>query len=372
MELQAQIRKVCQRWKWRQDKPPFSPAELITMALVATNSSRWEINILDWIDRNFSYYSGVSDVKSWNARSIMHDHDRDVATLKEYLITGFREFELPANRCLMFESETLELAWRVSIPDARLYLQVPLGLNKGTFAFLQLPAELRNTIYEMVMHYPPSGIYPAVNAGSEASTFRPISKDSRYHGEPVPLDSLSYLKDSAAHFYYIQSAQKALSLLLVNKQIYEEALPFFYRLNIFTFTSVTTMAGFLKKLPSSRQRYIRDLAFSYGPGEGKFAESAFQALASMENLSKLHVDIVESKWLHRQPDKKILRLPGLGTLRKIRVEEVVFSKHCPKVAALLKAELESSPAQKRKAGEMEDEGERQDSETEKAKRLRFC
>jgi hypothetical protein len=170
-----------------------------------------------------------------------------------------------------------------------------------------------------------------------------------------------------------------LSLLLVNKQIFEEAFTHFYRLNLFYFFNVRELDGFLRGMPVYRRQHLSQLAFRYRPGDAEVAISAFRYLASMPNLRKLYIYISEPSWTyaylckrHNHTLEKFdpLKIPGLQILRSIRgLDEVVFDEDCPTIAAYLKPEMERKDSQKRKRKQAEVSTRRSLARAAKSKRI---
>ena len=150
-------------------------------------------------------------------------------------------------------------------------------------------------------------------------------------------------------FFFRDYSQGMLSLLLVNKQIYEEAYMLFYYLNTFYFRRAQKLEDFLQVLPPSRRQHLAQIAFKYTPVDANWAAAALSSVASLPKLRKLYIEIDEPYWREHNPVGEYpkpdefdpLKIPGIQALRSVRVlDEVVFSGDCPTITAYLKPEME--------------------------------
>jgi hypothetical protein len=60
-ELQTQVRMTIKPWKMSDQEPPFSPGVLIAMALIISDGTMKEGEIIDWIEQTFKYYRPSPD-----------------------------------------------------------------------------------------------------------------------------------------------------------------------------------------------------------------------------------------------------------------------------------------------------------------------
>lgn len=268
-ELQKLAKQVLLPWKSQKVKPPFSPVELLTLALGSTSKDLTEREILRWIKVNFHYY------RLLEKRSSMDPERLAFSSLDE----GFQAYKAPTQKDQGGSSG--DVVWKISPDEARVYLQQRYGYKpSGAFRFLDLPSESRAVIYDMVFQYPTSGLwfihrdYP----------FQIMTKDLK-----MPFSFAKWTKQITWPHPgpYTQSMGEALKLLLVNKQIFDEASPSFYRLNLFYCDSTCRAYNFLQKLPSYRRQQITQFAFEYGPYDTEYASRLFDYLASLPNLQRL-------------------------------------------------------------------------------------
>lgn len=199
------------------------------MALVIKGQPMQENGIIDWIEESFKFY-----------RHVLYDDFH-----YERLYSAFGKFEVPAVK------NYDDGSWEVCIDEARVYLGHLLGPKaRGTFPFLDLPPELRNTIYQMVLQFPRSGLMFDTNFGTHPELFRILTKDK---SQPFSGSAWKATRTWAGSGPYRQSARKALSILLVNKQILAEALSCFYHNNLFCLWGTESCFAFLSRLPLSRR-----------------------------------------------------------------------------------------------------------------------
>ena len=340
-DLQTKVRAVIIPWTSSDQEPPFTPPDLLTMALILNNRTMDESEILDSVERNFRYYRILvaNAPRYWHDDEFEHGESRTFKDLEasNEMSVGFNSYVIPA-----IATSTGEFT--LCINEARIYMQQRFGPSPdGDFPFFRLPAELRSVIYDMVFQYPIGGLLVPYGGGVFETMTQSLT-------EPFSTAAWHGRKWWSHHGYYTQSFSNVLQLLLVNKQIHEEAFPCFFRLNLFYFATCRAAYDFLNGLVPYRRQHISRIAIHYSRRDTEYGPRVFDYLASLPNLQKLYVNIDEDKWnrpfIGKQID--ILKIPGLEKLRKVGVEEVIFTGNSPKIAAYLKAEMERRGAKKRK------------------------
>ncbi|KAF7193337.1 hypothetical protein HII31_05316 [Pseudocercospora fuligena] len=141
-----------------------------------------------------------------------------------------------------------------------------------TASFLDLPAELRNRVYELVLVLDPA----YVELSAKTTVYWVGNEKAREH----------HLKR------YKYDIQRRLRLLRVCKQIYEEASPMFYGENEFRFTSVKgwyALATWIDQIRPRNQRLIRKISI-HVPWRGKVYD--FQS--DNEPESRVRMDMQQS------------------------------------------------------------------------------
>lgn len=215
----------------------------------------------------------------------------------------------------------------------------------------------------MVFTYPASGI----SLSSDSDGNKQIEVITREVGAPFSCDEWKETqgRDEDRRPTFNEPIQQTLRLLLVNKQILKEAFRHFYENNLFCFSSIADLGMFLRNTPAYRRQHLKRIAFdsSRPYPDYNHAPSAFTYLASLPNLSRLHLYCQESLSIsqsvspaHTDP---ILGIPGISALRLLRgLDEVTFSGDCARVRMRLKQIMEGHQSKKRRstAVEVEDWG----------------
>jgi hypothetical protein len=153
-------------WRFSNDRPPFTPRELLVMALV-TADKRLEVHeVLNWVMMTFQFYSISA------SKYICRIHSQDLELrpaldgghILEQLMPGLAlevtQFELPLETCAAFPGKGF--ACTISVANAENFL--PIGMRRDSnieskpFRLFDLSPELRNAIYEMVFAYPKAGL----------------------------------------------------------------------------------------------------------------------------------------------------------------------------------------------------------------------
>ena len=97
-ELQQQVNLAIKPWKLSDAEPPYSPAELITMALVVRGGISTEENIHSFIGNHFNYYRNIRFRRHAVLLNKSREARRQVLAREMYLREGFWAMDLPAAR----------------------------------------------------------------------------------------------------------------------------------------------------------------------------------------------------------------------------------------------------------------------------------
>ena len=184
IELRKQVEDAIEPYKDSTTEPPFSQGELIVMALLLHDEPLCRGDTMQWISDTFTHYRNLfssafceQQVRpfGWKLRL-----DNANQWMKEFRRVTY-DFELPVTTAgFADDGQTLRMA---TMPNATAYLQRALGKEsterKRTFPFLDLPAELRTTIYEMLLRFPSSGLYssPHSRKGHRRNELTTITRD---------------------------------------------------------------------------------------------------------------------------------------------------------------------------------------------------
>ncbi|KAK4496801.1 hypothetical protein PRZ48_012785 [Zasmidium cellare] len=228
--------------------PPFTSPELIIMAVVLskTESCR-ERNIINWVRATFPYYDERVKDGEEHAASLGFDFDPiddAMYSMAEDFFDAMSAWEVPMLQYGNYYSVKTEAA-QISL---RRWLEPE---RKGTFRFLDLPAELRNRIYQLVLVFPRSKI----------TVRQPLSRRGA-------IDLYATERDTEYDAYYpeyrhlILKPNEILNIALVNRQLAKESLSIFYGENNFTFEGASAIDNFIKITPAQHMRLIKRIEIS--------------------------------------------------------------------------------------------------------------
>ncbi|KAK5138281.1 hypothetical protein LTR08_003342 [Meristemomyces frigidus] len=373
LEVRERLEPIIASWASSKERPPFTAKQLFIMALLCEGRTMTIREIMKWTVDHFIHhqvlafeslfglcgFTGSTDFGSHNHGNDI-DHDR-VDRAEEFcrqLNEVPSEFDLP----LVIEQEdNLQNSPRYSISagNGEQVLATVLCLRnfEKVFPFFELPAELRNVIYEMVFRYPRSGLcvqfpdpkacFPA-RAGSANILTR--SMDDGIDLTPGNIFSRNQS--------WTQSIQTILSPLSVSRQLYKEAAPCFYSVNNFRFRNSRAMHTLLLKVPAQHLKHISHITLAYSKTYHRANQrtiiAAFKLLGSLKGLRKLEVYCDERGWSNGDYG------PWIDALGKIRgLEELKFFG-CPTIEGLVKnnmlkpkptEKVRGATLRKRKAGD---------------------
>lgn len=182
--------------------------------------------------------------------------------------------------------------------------------RQGHFKFMDLPPELRNNVYTMLL-VQFGAMYPRT-------------------GEPTSITSVHRSKRASVPFPH-----SALSILCVNRQINREAYSLFYKHNDFVFADPMRLQHFIISLGHERLDCIASITFFYKKGAlaaGGLTtmDVTLSTLRLLKNLRKLHILIpiptevdqprkyLSVEKIMQQPEANPATLPGAKTLFSFR------------------------------------------------------
>ncbi|KAH9826769.1 hypothetical protein Tdes44962_MAKER03312 [Teratosphaeria destructans] len=305
-ELTLDIERLIKPYTQDVNKqPPFSPAELVVMAAVCLKEF-WsnDSEIWLWIGRTFPYYR-MRARKHWATLVVegqeAHPPFSDFTSV-------FDDYDLP------LRNHSPGSQWfEVTTMAARTFLRERLEPPRpGHFRILDLPAELRLSIFELILKFPRSGINclrEPPNASNQPHTTR-IAVEVRVDEslrKPPPKTICAWA--GWGHGVRVRSFARLFDLFLVNRQIYKEAMPIFYSNNKFHFEgaqSATTLLLRMKPARIEHLSYVRLGLLLEGPednkGEMSHFQLAMQALGTVRTLKVLAIELRSKEWLrvHRR------------------------------------------------------------------------
>lgn len=179
--------------------------------------------------------------------------------------------------------------------------------RQGYFRFLDLPPEVRNMVYEVLLVFP--GVtYPTAGKPSSVACQFPYLRNIDKDDVPVP--------------------HSALAILQANREIHNEAAGIFYRQNDLVFSYPAHLQDFAQNLEPARLETISSLTlFHKDHSEGGISTMAttLKLVRRMRGLKKFHLllehHLITGRWwstsLHERCVTKIKGIQVLFTLRGI-------------------------------------------------------
>lgn len=211
---------------------------------------------------------------------------------------------------------------------ARTFLRRALGNETRTFRrFLDLPAEIRLMIYAEVFRYEGKIEFtnPMLHLPAPRRAIRNISYDPQhvldhtyaFHGH---VCSLPRERENVTGL-----SGEIMSLLLVNRQIFDEAMHVFYNINTFQVGSIHCLARMLRLCGERRRVYFSRIELEHRyPGTEEICKKVFKMLAEVKQLQHFTVRIHNAHksdstlWMDLLCDLKCQSVEVLGDCPKVR------------------------------------------------------
>lgn len=267
--------------KYEQERPPFSPGELIVMAIICSDTAYVDRDTIHhWITESVPYYRlhARNPSRTMGGGSLGDLGFSDVLWNAEIPLVCKRVFDEDEN----IPKGANRVSWSTKPCQARMYLRRWLEpVREGGFRFLDLPAELRNRVYEELLVYPG----PALDIDHKGWGCRVSNR---------VCDSEDHPAKFRRYWYSAEPPAKTLQLLLASKQIYREAMPVYYGLNKFKISNQYKLCEVLGALSADRLRHIKNIevgvCWHYDHSDdGKGIRPADPTTATSISLDKLRI-----------------------------------------------------------------------------------
>lgn len=362
-DVSSEINDLLTPYREHNMEPPFTPAEMIVMAVLSSETYAPTVGeILQWIIREFKYFS-LKVIEEYVHTVNIDEEFVEGDERLDMVVKGFQKaFGCWAAPIQNAEGETLfvvdGLEDQVTVPvDAgRIFLRRWLEPDrKGSFRFLDLPAEVRNTIYEMVFSLPASGIRIGQNfTFSHGPSL--LHRDCDCEDDIVVHDWLA--RENCSDFENFAPMQTLLALLSVNKQISSEAMPYLYSVNYFFVDGYDAFITFARSTPPSRFQHFSCLVIDLeDPQDGKmslFPEAAVRP-GEIKAPKKLEIWLYDEQWFHLRNDyvegkfykqknfREASQVPGMNELAVAlsKAESFEIEGECPRLKAFLEKRVET-------------------------------
>ncbi len=362
--FREEIYRLIAKHNEHDKEPPFSPSEMVVMAGVCSSEPSLSIqDCLEWIISTFGYYR--DQALSSYAEAMWNDIGVIVRSNPiKHFGKGFDDWRAPLQRTnhasvmVLYTKNDMSDQFEVNAAQARIYLRRWLEPERqGHFRFLNLPAELRNRIYAMVFAMPASGvcIHPDETRLVEREIDIVIGSDDR---DPWADTQVETIKGPPL--------AELLALLRVNKQIYQEAMPYFFEINRFCARTIHEVSFLLCDLVPARLACLnsvymhsghdRHRTFRYADGSDIINfNRAVHKLGEHSQLEKLEVVLDDNSWFNlpialrkaygrTSKFTKAQQLPWIHDLVRAaaKAETFVINGDCPMIRAYLENEVKKA------------------------------
>ncbi|KAK5719695.1 hypothetical protein LTR17_015230 [Elasticomyces elasticus] len=356
--LKAEIEAVIAEYtKSDSGKPPYTTAQLVVMAAVCNHENDVsKASVLRWASSTFPYYTReaiegyITSQKRWH---MTFGAPRGVAP---GITKAIRNYEMPLQTILQDPAHPgayPRITLQVLPAPARIFLRSLLEPERrGVFAFLDLPSEMRNRIYGLLLTFGRHGFYVSIPSmmalqSREAENYDPsISTrlgDSGWNNQRADAPPLL----------------ETLAILQTCKQIYKEAMPWFYGGNRFGLKCPWGLTTSVLSLAPSRVEHLSDLCIDFriiSKEDNEDVIPALKALVATKHLRRLEVRFKggDDEWLNMEASaREYMGVTGVDSLTKIeqisifpslalvaaRARELIITGPCPQIEEYLKGEV---------------------------------
>lgn len=307
VDLLAEIKAVVKLHAYGTKIPPFRPAELAVMAWVCCRDYDGIISgeqIFKWAVKSFKYYSQLAVDDAYNVNRYKKRERRipHLQNLFNRIASEITLHDVPIYPVHMDHdsddsdnSSASSDMYVSSLVKARTFLRRALGNETKRFKrFLDLPAEIRLMIYAEVFSY--EGNIEFTNPMLHLSAPRRAIKNTAYdqgHLYDQACDDGEQLWSLPEERETVTGLSgDIMSLLLANRQIFQEAMPVFYNINIFQVTGIQELSRMLRLCGSRRRVYFSCIEFEHTYcGTKDIAKRTFKMLAQVNQLQRFAVRV---------------------------------------------------------------------------------
>jgi hypothetical protein len=340
--------------------PPFSAAEIMVMAWVCRRKQNRDYvtdeEVSDWMVLTFGFYKKMALKELYN-----HSFPQCVTMQRDR--TTF--LKVVSQRTIQLERIDVPLEVRSdqrgyasTLVGAHRFLRRALGEELAEFKyFFKLPVEVRVLIYEEVFRSRVDGLQyrdAEFHPKSRTRGLRLSQRSKRPCWEsqedftqmPARTSKVNHWAKREDYPSATEQTSQLMALLLVNRQIFEEAMPVFYGVNHFHVAEPLELTNMLKHCGARRRPHFTSISISYDQTVGpRTAIKAFKLLKDVKRLRRLEVETADTVSTHVLP-----QLPGIHYLGSVRVRELHFTGDCPLIEAYLRPTMEIKGRDEDKGG----------------------
>ncbi|CAK4014072.1 Hypothetical predicted protein [Lecanosticta acicola] len=244
--LREEIEVLIDPYRNSTEEPPFTSDELVVMTIISSD--------FVWMSKEEIFRAIITTYPYFIARAV----DHSVHRLRRYDDTD----------CIMDPKDEVEFL------EKRLCKE-----RKGIFRFLDLPAEIRNSIYEELLVYPSPGLRirgrlegtvshrVGDEVGGSVGWYTDIDTSIRTSidwGRDLDRTGPCFKWPNRLMWPVVELCHLDLEVPVTCRQIYREAMPIYYGLNSFSIDSRSILDGTLRGFPAAAKPHIKRLHLLLG------------------------------------------------------------------------------------------------------------
>jgi hypothetical protein len=347
VDLDDEVEDIIAPYLHEARKPPFSPAELSVMAWVAWKTNRDVVSdqlIFKWILKHFKYYADLARNNAYELSRYKHPR-RPNAELRNLFV----ELELAARFqsvplypvTIMNPNRDFPMIYVSTLASARTFLRRTLGNESKKFVrFLDLPAEIRLMIYSQVFRYDGKleFLYPYLGAQAPRKVLKSVAYDRQTILDCTDINSRRPILEIPEERSNVTGLSGGiLSLLLTNRQIFEEAMPVFYNINTFQARDFQGLVRMLRFCGERRRVHFSRIEIKHPLGASdSTTKKAFNLLGQVKQLQHVAVHLTGLDDFRTSDQSGLERSVWLDLLCRLKARSVECLGDCPIVQAYVR------------------------------------
>jgi hypothetical protein len=351
VDLLDEIKAVVRLHAYDTVSPPFRPAELALMAWVCCRNYDGIVTqeqIFKWAVKSFKYYShlAVNDAYNINRYKKRQKRVPHLQNLFNGIATEITLHDVPIYPVSMdVDSDDSDhppagsAMYVSSLVKARTFLRRTLGNETRDFKrFLDLPAEIRLMIYAEVFSYEGNIEFtnPMLHLPAPRRAIRNTAYDQDHLYDQAFDDGECLWSLPEERETVTGLSGEIMSLLLVNRQIFQEAMPIFYKINTFQVAGIQELSRMLRLCGARRRVYFSRIEFEHCYlGSKELTKKVFKMLGQMKQLQHFAVRAQDTRLPLGLYDMYPGSVRWINLLCSLKCTSVDVLGDCPKIHAYM-------------------------------------